>query len=149
MASHVLRTATISDLDVLTALEKKVFSYDLISRNQWKYLLTKSNGMTRLAQNNEGYALLLFRKNSPKARLYSLAVSDSARGKGVGSALLQDVYVCVQEKNCTEIIAETKQTNTAMQHLFEKAGWKRFGTYRDYYEDGTDAIRYHKKVEKV
>lgn len=149
MASHLLRTASLSDLDILTTLEKQVFSYDLISRQHWKYLLSKSNGVTRLTQNNDGYALLLFRKNSAKARLYSLAVSDSARGKGVGSALLQDVYACAQEKNCTEIIAETKQTNTAMQHLFEKAGWESFGTYRDYYEDGTDAIRYHKKVENV
>ncbi|MSR88334.1 MAG: N-acetyltransferase [Candidatus Margulisbacteria bacterium] len=149
MASHLLRTASLSDLDALAALEKDAFSYDLISPRQWKYILTKANATVRLTCDNDGYALLFFRKNSAKARLYSLAVSDSARGKGVGAALLEDIYACAKQKHCTEVVAETKHTNKAMQHIFENAGWNVFGTYRVYYKDGTDAIRYHIKVEHV
>ena len=142
----MIQKATLDNLDQLNALEIDCFTYDQIAKRQWRHLLTKANSLTLIATSKNtplGYATLLFRKNSQIARLYSLAVSPKAQGQGIGRQLLQAIEAVAKKPL---IQAETKVNNRPMNQLFIKAGWTKFGISKGYYDDGTDANKYRKKL---
>lgn len=57
--------------------------------------------------------------------LNDLFVSSSARGHGVGSALLQECKRLAVETGAKELELETMKSNLTAQHLYEGLGWKR------------------------
>ena len=69
-----IRTARASDVDDLAAIEKAVFASDRISRRSFRLLIERETAETLVAESDgrvAGYAIVLFRKGSGVARLYS------------------------------------------------------------------------------
>lgn len=148
-----IRHATISDLDALVEFENTSFDSDRISRRSFRHWLTGSQRTSLLLVASApidgvdvpvGYALLLFRKGTAMARLYSLAVSAKARGMGVGTELLVALEEAAFERDRLTIRLEVSENNASAIRLYEKAGYHRFGTYPQYYDDGSSALRYEK-----
>ena len=89
---HKIRTAIPEDLTELTNLELMFPEADRFPRRTWLRLMRGnacilvSDGETGLA----GALVLLFRKNSGVARLYSLSVAEAARGTGLSGELLEE-----------------------------------------------------------
>lgn len=94
-----------------------------------------------------GYALVLFRKNSCRARLYSLAVAGEAQGRGVGRALIRAAEEHVRARGCGRIGLEVRTDNHRAQVLYESQGFVRRGIRSDFYEDGCDAVLMEKPLE--
>ena len=150
-----IRQANVDDLDDLVTLENAGFETDRLSRRSFRHWLGQTGGqrtnVTLVAvatidgrASTVGYGLLLFRKGTAMARLYSLAVSPQARGLGAGKALLAALEDAAFEHDRLTVRLEVSETNTAAISLYEKAGYHRFGTYPDYYDDGSSALRYEK-----
>lgn len=89
-----------------------------------------------------GYSLLLFRRNSAKARLYSLAVDREQRGRGIGRLLIESSARLARTRGCTSLHLEVSQTNSSAVDLYESLGFVRTGLRPGYYEDGNDAFVY-------
>jgi ribosomal protein S18 acetylase RimI-like enzyme len=89
---------------------------------------------------------VFFRKGSGIARLYSIAVDHAARGRGIGEALLRAVERGARARGCTRVRLEVRQDNPGAIALYEKLGYRRFGAYARFYEDGADAWRYEKPL---
>src|SRR4051812_43519774 len=88
-----LRPAQTSDLPALVALENHVFATDRLSPRSFRRFLASSTAPMIVAEAGgklAGYALVLFRPGSFIARLYSIAVTPAAAGRGVAKALLAD-----------------------------------------------------------
>ena len=145
---HVVRRATKDDVDSLYALELQ-FGDEAMSRSSLKRHVTNENAvmvLTEEAGTVTAYALCLLRKNSKKARLYSICVDMNHRGKGLGRELLEEVeYVC-EHRGCTHVTLEVSADNVTAKNLYETAGYVRFGLYPAYYSDGSDALRMRKKL---
>lgn len=92
------------------------------------------------------YALCLYRKGSSIARLYSIAVADSQRGKGVSTRLLNDLAARARRKGCTRLRLEVREDNQSAMHTYERQGFAPFGMIPDYYEDGANAVRMEKPL---
>lgn len=149
-ASTRVRRAASSDLDDLVALEQRSFSSDQLSRAQYRRHLDSDSALVMVASTSHrhflGSAVLFFRKRSGVARLYSLATRPEARGRGVGTALLEAVADAARRRGCRALRLEVRTDNAAAIGLYERAGFKRIGRYERYYQDGADAWRYEKPL---
>ncbi len=147
----MIRPAKLSDIDQLERLENICFTTDRLSRRQMRYLLTKGKATLLVdedvpAGHLVGYVAVLISKATSMARLYSIAVDPDARGKKVGTHLLQAAEDSAWEHRRAYMRAEIRKDNTASLTLFEHQGYRRIGEWRDYYEDHMDAWRLEKRL---
>ena len=74
-----------------------------------------------------------------KGHVVSVAVLDNFRGSGIGSALVEEAFKGVREKQCDEMYLEVRCSNTDAVRLYEKLGMSVKQRLRSYYRDGEDA----------
>jgi ribosomal-protein-alanine N-acetyltransferase len=143
-----IRAAKARDLDALVELESRVFATDRLSRRSLRRFLTSASAsfMVAEAKGLAGTAIVLFRPRSAVARLYSIAVAPHMSGKGVASLLLKAVERAARRRGCTTVRLEVHESNHAAIARYRKQGYQEFGRHRRYYDDGGDALRFHKKL---
>lgn len=145
----VLRPAARADLNELEALENATFDSDRLSRRSFRYWLGEGRGDLTVAVGGDrllGYVLVIYHRGTRLARLYSLAVSESARGMGVGRRLVTEAENCARRAGRLFLRLEVRKDNKEAIGLYEAMGYRRFGELRDYYEDHQDALRYQKRI---
>jgi ribosomal protein S18 acetylase RimI-like enzyme len=141
--------ATPYDLQRLTELEEQLFSSDRISRRQFRYLLTRANGIVIKAESVEtlqGYMVLLKRKNSRNLRIYSIGVAPHARNQGMAGRLLSYVEETARHHQRNRLILEVCMHNESAIRLYKNAGFIEYGRKINYYEDGCTALLLHKII---
>jgi ribosomal protein S18 acetylase RimI-like enzyme len=145
-----VRRAEISDLDDLAILEDRTFDSDRMSRDQYRRHLDSDTALVLVASANHrnflGTAVLFFRKGSSVVRLYSLASQPEARGKGIGTALIEASEAAGRQRRCRTLRLEVRTDNIVAIKLYERLGYRRIGSYAHYYQDGGDAWRYEKSL---
>ncbi|MEZ4697122.1 MAG: ribosomal protein S18-alanine N-acetyltransferase [Rhodothermales bacterium] len=145
----VIRPAKLADLDALVALETSSFDSDILSRRNFRYMITQANASLLVAELTGaivGYSLVLYNRGTSLARLYSVAVSPAARGHGVGALLLHHSEEAAREHDCAYMRLEVRSDNDAAIALYERTGYRQFDTIEDYYEDHETARRYEKRI---
>ncbi|MCC2616440.1 GNAT family N-acetyltransferase/peptidase C39 family protein [Aestuariibacter halophilus] len=140
------------DLDALVALEQQCFDSDRLSRRQFKHWL-KAPGGVFLVVREKGlvvaYGLVIMRKGTRLARLYSLAVSPLMRGRGVARELLLALEQATVAQGKLFMRLEVAADNSGAIHLYQQLGYRTFGTYSKYYDNGSDALRMQKPIRQV
>ncbi|MDQ2070303.1 GNAT family N-acetyltransferase/peptidase C39 family protein [Natronospira bacteriovora] len=147
-----IRDARQSDLDVLVALENAVFDSDRLSRRSFQRFIQQGRSALRVAEEEGrllGYVLVIFRRGTSLARLYSMAVASDAQGRGLGRRLLVDGEQQAVENGCVAMRLEVREDNASAITLYQSAGYQPFGRYPDYYEDHADALRMEKSLADV
>ncbi|WP_163338265.1 GNAT family N-acetyltransferase [Desulfopila sp. IMCC35008] len=145
-----LSIAQADDLNSLTELEAELFTYDRITKKQFKYLLTKANGLIIKAELDSkiaGYIALLWRKNSNRMRVYSIGVSPSSRKNGLGRNLLICSESIAKNYNCSIITLEVQEHNQPALNLYHDMGFKYSTTRSAYYSDGGNALVLQKNID--
>lgn len=143
----MIRSATLDDLDALVALEERCFDYDRLSRRNFRYMLTKARASILVDEHNgclDGYVLVLFHAGTSLARMYSLAVDAQSRGRGLGRMLMEAAEADAVEQGCVYMRLEVRPDNAGAIGLYQKMGYRQFGTLGDYYEDHMEALRFEK-----
>ena len=92
---------------------------------------------------------MLTRAGSTVARLYSIAVAAAARGQGIGERLLADAERQARRAGAAVLRLEVRPDNAGAIRLYVRRGYARIGTYRDYYADGADALRFEKTLRRA
>jgi len=143
----VLRRAQIQDMAALLAIEAE-FATDRISARQMRRHVSSASAECWVASDGRilGYALLFFRRNSERVRLYSLAVAAQARGSGIGKALLLRALERTAARRCCELRLEVRTSNCAALKLYRGLGFVPFAQIEDYYQDGEAALRLRLRV---
>jgi ribosomal-protein-alanine acetyltransferase len=137
--------AQASDIDDLAELEAQAFASDRLSRRRFAALVkspTASLLVARWGGRLVGYALVLTRRGSCTARLYSLAVAPWSAGRGIGSRLLAAAEAVALARGADSMRLEVRTDNAAAIHLYERRGYAKIGRRDGYYEDGAAAFRY-------
>lgn len=143
------RTATVSDVAQLFALENQCFENDRLSKRRFKHWVTASNGIFIVACVNQvicGYGLVILRKATRSARLYSLAIDQHYRGFGIARDLLLELEQRALAQHRLFMRLEVAETNSKALSLYKSLGYKQFGLYKRYYEDGANALRLQKSL---
>src|SRR6185312_4339608 len=125
-----IRSAELSDLDDLVALEEHSFTSDRLSRAQFRRHLDSDSAKVLVASTGPhrflGTAVVFFRKRSGVARLYSIATHHAARGQGVGSALLDATEQLARRRRCRALPVRTPRLSSvggAGELLRGRRGW--------------------------
>lgn len=149
-AVPVIRQAVPADLAALVNLEQASFQGDRLSPRQYRHHLASSSACVLVAEDAEagviGAAVLLFRHGAGVARLYSLAIAAVMRGRGIAARLLTEVEVAARERGSRALRLEVRCDNAPAIALYQRVGYRRIGMRAGYYEDGTDAWRFEKKL---
>ena len=144
-----VRRAEPGDVDALIKLEHRVFATDRLSRRSLRRLLDSPSAAVLVAVENAqlaGIAIVLFRARSAVARLYSIAVAPHVGGRGVAAMLLDAAEEAALARGCRTMRLEVHRANHAAISRYRKSGYREFGRYRAYYEDGADALRFEKRL---
>jgi len=136
--------ATAADISALVALENTAFQTDRISRRQFHYLIKKGRAAVVKALDGQALAgamVLFFRRDSDRARVYSLAVAPWARRRGIARRLLAYAEAESRRRGMKGIVLEVREDNQEALALYRTAGFQMIGRRPNYYEDGAAAAR--------
>lgn len=70
-----------------------------------------------------------------QAELANLAVRPDLRGKGVGSALLDQVLDRCSDRGAESVFLEVRRSNDAAQDLYRSRGFRTVGVRKRYYQE--------------
>lgn len=148
----LIRTAKRSDLDALVGIEGRCFDGDKLSRRSFAHFIKAEHSQLIVAQFSEaderlaGYILMLFRRGTNLARIYSVAVDPDARRRGVSRQLMQAAELAADEQGVNFMRLEVSNTNTTAQALYRSLGYHSISALKAYYEDGSDGVRMEKRI---
>ncbi len=141
----VIQSGCVDDLDGMLELEHKCFSNDVaMNRRQMRYLLSSPHVSSHVLRQDGrivAAALVLHRKagGTTTARLYSIAVDQDCRGKGLGRMLLDDCLQTLRRRQAAAVTLEVAVENAPAISLYESSGFVRTRRMGDYYAPGKDA----------
>ncbi len=147
--NSLIRNANPDDLDDLVNLENASFSTDKLSRRSFRHWISAEHCALLIAEINEvtaGYILIIYHPGTRLGRIYSLAVDQKHRGRGLAKQLIQAGEQAAQDDGKLYLRLEVSVDNTAAIKLYEALGYQKFGIYRDYYQDHKDALRFQKRI---
>lgn len=164
----VYREAQVQDIPALLGLEDMCFASDKLSKRQFRHWVTAKHGIfivatiyatAQTSKHNQdikqqnistetvvAYGLVITRKGTSLARLYSLAVNPNSRGLGIAKGLLDVLETRSVLRQKLFLRLEVSTQNTEAISLYKRLGYKTFGHYSDYYEDHNDALRMQKAI---
>ena len=129
------------DREFIRELSAEVFSEYTPRAGVRALPMTERRGsMTLVAEwrgERAGFAVLVLDRT--RASLDAIAVTDAARGHGVGRRLLAAVEQLARENGAHSIELVTADANVAGLDLFLRAGFERVRRLRRYYPRGQDA----------
>lgn len=140
-----IRKAVPHDLAELVRIEQAAFAGDRLSRRSLAALVLSPAAEMLVAATPSslaGYAIVLLRRGSRLARLYSLAVAPDATGGGVGALLLRSAEAAAAARGAVRMRLEVRADNSAAIRLYERHFYAPEGRRDDYYQDGAAALRY-------
>lgn len=144
----MIRRATRLDIPALTRLEA-VFPTDRMSARNFQDLLRRGRGSVLVYEEDgaiSGDAVVLYRRNSSTARIYSLVVEPAQRGRGIAQQLLAAVEAEAAERHCRRLHLEVRPDNAAALRLYARLGYVAERRLERFYEDGSTALQLSKML---
>lgn len=142
------RRAAISDLDRLLGIER-YFSTDRLSRANLRHLINRGNTdiwVSKESQDLTGDIVILYRRGSRNARIYSLAVDPAHRRRGIARTLLAAAEKGARARGRTAMTLEVRCDNRAALRLYELCGYRVVSRIAQFYEDGAAALKMEKMI---
>lgn len=149
MADLQFRQATLADTEALLALENRCFKDDRISRRSFRRFIEMPRDRVIVATEDDqlvGYSLVLMQANTRLARIYSIAVNPELQGRGLGEQLIGESERQAAAAGRIIMRLEVRTDNAGAIALYRRLGYRQFGTYRDYYDDHGDALRFERRI---
>lgn len=139
-----------SDIPRLLEIEASSFSTNRISAKSFKHFIEGANADIIVAISEDvivAYGIVLYRKNSKKSRVYSIAVCHSQIGKGLGKWMMGYLEQSAKLKGCSEIFLEVNVNNEPAIGLYKKLGYQILKTISEYYANGDNAYKMQKTMQ--
>ena len=144
MASTIrIRRAQKDDVEAMQRLELASFPGDRLSRRAMRRLVERDTALCLVAEDDVGLAgdaIVLLRRNSKAARLYSLAVDPDRRGRGIGTCLLAEAERLSAATGRRRMTLEVREDNGAAIRRYLATGYAQAGRKPDFYDDGAAAL---------
>ena len=142
---RVRRARHADDASILTLEE--LFPSDRMSLRSVRHFLKSPSAHTWVAELQGavvGNLILLTRRNSHVARIYSVVVAPPARGRRFGERMVLAAHQEARRMGLREIKLEVRTDNFAARALYVKLGYGEARELPGYYEDGADGLELRK-----
>lgn len=138
-----LRDVHWTDIEQLARLERELFADDAWSQQTWWAELAGRPRRDYVAE-VEGAEVLGYAgldHGSDVADVMTIAVAPSARGRGLGRRLLDELETRARAGRAASVMLEVRADNAAAIGLYDRAGYTVVSTRRRYYQPGdVDAL---------
>lgn len=139
-----IRRASVDDLGAVMALERASFAADAWSDSMMREELSSPhNYYVVMMQGGRvcGYAGLRASRGGRDADIQTIALAETARGRGQGRMLLTAVLAEAARRGAGEVFLDVRDDNTVAQRLYASEGFVAIGRRPKYYAaEGVDAI---------
>lgn len=149
-ASPRISTLTAADAGACVALEIAAFDpLDRFPARVWRRLIGPCQsagsvlalGVRGPRTSLSGAIVVLLRRTSRVARIYSLAVDPGQRRRGLAKRLIVAIIRRLPPR-CTTLVLEVRVDNRAARALYTHLGFTVTATLADFYGDGGPGLRY-------
>lgn len=130
---------TLQEIPAVAALDRELFSKESWSEADFTASLTDPTRFFWVAM--EGETLLGFcglSQSFEQGDILNIGVCPKARGKGIGSALMQEAIQTFKAQGGKQLFLEVRASNTAAKALYEKFGFRQIGVRKGYYQQPTE-----------
>ena len=142
-----LRRANEADLAGIMELETRIFGSDAWSSETMRRDLLNDQCYYLVAFPPErpeeivGYAGLFAPQRTLEADIQTIAVTESARRRGLGRVLILSLTTEARARGAREVFLEVRADNPGAQSLYQALGFEQIGVRTGYYQpDGVDAL---------
>ena len=142
-----LRRATRDDVDAIMALETRIFENDAWSREAMARDVTDPDCYYLVAfppdapTQIDAYAGLQAPRGATEGDIQTIAVTEQARGHGLGRTLVQTLLTEARKRGAREVFLEVRADNPGAQRVYRRLGFEELGVRRGYYQpDNVDAL---------
>ncbi|MFL2813004.1 MAG: GNAT family N-acetyltransferase [Paracoccaceae bacterium] len=108
------------------------FIFSLLINPQISYIYKKNKGFC------------IFSINKEDAEIITMAIIPKYQNQGIGFLILNQLEEVLLKSNCNKIFLDVASNNLVALHLYKKAGFKKFGTRKNYY-----TILKDKKIDAI
>jgi ribosomal-protein-alanine N-acetyltransferase len=133
-----LRDVHWTDIEQLAQLERELFADDAWSQQTWWAELAGRPRRDYVAE-VEGAEVLGYAgldHGGDVADVMTIAVAPSARGRGLGRRLLDELETRARAGRAASVMLEVRADNAAAIGLYDRAGYTVVSTRRSYYQPG-------------
>ena len=138
-----IRAATLADAAEILRLEA-LFPSDRMSAQSVRRFLKSRSARVWVAESHGqvmGNLVLLSRRGSKCARIYSVIVDPAARGMGLGHRLVEAAERAARKLGLQRVTLEVRADNLAARALYEHRGYVIEARLTAYYDDGADGLK--------
>ncbi|MFO7690411.1 MAG: ribosomal protein S18-alanine N-acetyltransferase [Cryobacterium sp.] len=142
-----LRRATATDLTAIMHLETTLFVTDAWSADMMLRDVTDPDCYYLVAfapdhpGHIDGYAGLLAPTGAVESDIQTIAVSETARGRGLGRTLMLSLISEARKRGARDVFLEVRADNPGAQRLYLSLGFEQVGVRTGYYQpDNVDAL---------
>lgn len=150
---HRIIPGQLHHLDALQLMHKRGVPYDAISRRSFKRFIQHEQGalfVLEVLVNGHwicvGYGILLYRKGTQLARLYSLVIDPDWQQQGLGSALLRYAEQQVQQRHVVFMRLEVNANEANALSFCRQRQYALLRLKSAYYQDQSDALVLQKQL---
>jgi ribosomal-protein-alanine N-acetyltransferase len=114
----------------------------VVRERQLREELARPWARTRVARIDRGVVVgySLFWHVADEVHLLNVAVAPPERRRGVGRALMADLFTYARQHRVSQVLLEVRASNGAAIGLYESLGFSRARVRTRYYADGEDAV---------
>lgn len=154
----IIDALTLADLDAAIGIDLESFvsgelgagpeDARVVRERSLREELTRTWARVRAARDDAGTLVgyTLFWHVVDEVHLLNVAVAVSARRRGLGSALMEDLFEYARASAVVRILLEVRASNTPAIAMYDSLGFTRFNVRARYYSDGEDAIEMQRLV---
>jgi ribosomal protein S18 acetylase RimI-like enzyme/predicted double-glycine peptidase len=146
----VIRKARVSDLSQLIEVENACFDYDQLTRRNFHWMIRHAHSIFLVLEYETkivGYGLVLINSGTSLARLYSICTLREFQGYGLASRLIKELETkSSDDEDCAYLRLEVRADNKDAISVYKKLGYQKFTEKADYYDDGTTAFCFEKRI---
>ena len=142
-----LRRATAADVPGIMQLETRIFESDAWSADMMLRDVTDPNCYYLVAFHPDhpdlldAYAGLLAPTGAVESDIQTIAVTEAARGYGLGRTLMLTLIAQARTRGAREVFLEVRADNPGAQSLYLSLGFEQLGVRAGYYQpDNVDAL---------
>lgn len=144
----LLRNMSQADVPAVVRIEQTSYSVPW-SETTFRGLLRRRDAelvVAMLGEDVVGYAV--FWCVVDQGELGNVAVTESARGRGIGELLVGEVIRRAAARGVREVFLEVRPSNATARRLYERFGFRMVGRRRNYYQEPVeDALVLRRPVE--
>jgi ribosomal protein S18 acetylase RimI-like enzyme len=148
-----IRKVKLTDLGQLVEVENLCFAYDQMSRRNFHWMIKHAHSIMMVLEYKTeivGYGLVLINRGTSLARLYSICTLQEFQGFGLATKLLTELEKrTADDKDCAYLRLEVKADNKSAIKLYKKMGYVKFTQKKNYYEDGSTALCFEKRIRTL